>query len=203
MHLRVFDSFEIGTISLRSSLKAADEYRFLAYASHPLASTHTVLVETRSDSTEYARTKTDRGPQLTVLSLDLRFITSSGRYLSLLASKSTQLQNLLRYVQQVQAQIDIEWRTGQDLPSKYMRNINEALEEKCNCNFLTAAYHLLVTGNCYDPLKEFLVDEVGERVSRILTCCVAFLTTMDRVTSDGRRLLQRATRTYAVLPMSA
>ena len=45
-----------------------------------------------------------------------------------------------------------------------MRNINEDLEEKSHCDFVTAAYHLLVTGDCFEPLREFLVDQVGERV---------------------------------------
>ena len=198
IHLRIFDSFEIGTISLRSSLGASNDCRFLMCTSDPLSSSHVVVAETRLDIGKQSGQRTESVPQLQVLMLDLRFITSSGRYLSLLASKSTQLQNLLRYIQQIQLQIDIEWRTGQDLPSKYMRNINEALEEKCQCDFLTAAYHLLVTGNCYGPLKEFLVDEIGERVSRSVCRSLRKLINRRRVTNGGRKLSPPATRTYAV-----
>lgn len=48
-----------------------------------------------------------------------------------------------------------------------MRNINEDLEEKCHSDFVTAAYHLLATGDCSETLREFLVDQVGERVWKI------------------------------------
>jgi len=99
-----------------------------------------------------------------LLTLDLRFITKSGIYLSLLASKITQLQNLLRYIRQVQNQIQLEWKNAQDLPRRYIRNVNEDLQERCLSDFVTSAYHLLVTGDCFEPLKEFLVDQVGERV---------------------------------------
>jgi len=101
------------------------------------------------------------------MTVDLRFISNSGRYLALLASKSTQLQNLLRYIDQVQAHIIQEWKTSQDLPDKYMRNVNEDLAEKHHCDFVTAAYHLLVTGDCSETMKEFLVDQVGDRVSSL------------------------------------
>jgi anaphase-promoting complex subunit 4 len=64
----------------------------------------------------------------------------------------------------VQNQIQMEWKSAHDLPSRYIANANEDLEEKCNCDFITASYHLLVTGDCFPPLKEFLVDQLGERV---------------------------------------
>jgi hypothetical protein len=96
--------------------------------------------------------------------MDLRFITKSGRYLSLLASKTTQLQNLLRYIGQVQRQIELEWKNAQELPARFLRSVNEELQEKCQCDFITAIYHLVVTGHCFEPMKEFLADIVGERV---------------------------------------
>lgn len=149
VHLRIFDCFEIGSIQIASPVKSAP-CKILHHASHPLSSTHALLAET-SDS-------------LNLVTLDLRFITRSGRYLSLLAHKTTQLQNLLRYINQVQRQIELEWKNAQELPARYMRSVNEDLQEKCHCDFVTAAYHLVVTGDCFDPLREFLVDIVGERV---------------------------------------
>ncbi|KAJ5488290.1 Anaphase-promoting complex subunit 4 [Penicillium expansum] len=103
-----------------------------------------------------------RGP-LELVTMDLRFITKSGRYLSLLASKTTQLQNLLRYIGQVQRQIELEWKNAQELPARFLRSVNEDLQEKCQCDFITAIYHLVVTGHCFEPMKEFLTDIVGER----------------------------------------
>ncbi|KAL4934471.1 putative anaphase-promoting complex component Cut20/Apc4 [Aspergillus undulatus] len=145
VHLRIFDCFEIGSARFAYDGPCT----ILQHTSHPLSSTH-ALVSSTEDS-------------LRLLTLDLRFITRSGRYLSLLAHKTTQLQNLLRYICQVQRQIELEWKNAQELPARYMRSVNQDLEEKCHCDFVTAAYHLVVTGDCFEPLREFLVDIVGDR----------------------------------------
>ncbi|CAG8234328.1 unnamed protein product [Penicillium salamii] len=154
VHLRIFNCFEIGSFPVGSSPGVPDSCRILRHASHPLSSTHALLASPARGN--------DRGP-LELVTMDLRFITKSGRYLSLLASKTTQLQNLLRYIGQVQRQIELEWKNAQELPARFLRSVNEDLQEKCQCDFITAFYHLVVTGHCYEPMKEFLVDIVGER----------------------------------------
>lgn len=161
VHLRIFDCFEIGSCQIGTSIGSADQCTILRHASHPLSSTHALLASTASPSNGNPST-------LHLLTLDLRFITRSGRYLALLAYKTTQLQNLLRYISQVQRQIELEWKNAQELPMRYMRSVNEDLREKCHCDFVTAAYHLVMTGDCFEPLKEFLVDIVGERVRFIV-----------------------------------
>ncbi|GJP95507.1 anaphase-promoting complex component Cut20/Apc4 [Aspergillus niger] len=153
VHLRIFDCFEIGSLQVGGSIGYSGPCQILRHASHPLSSTHALLA-LAPEATSSA---------LHLLTLDLRFITRSGRYLSLLAHKTTQLQNLLRYISQVQRQIELEWKNAQELPTRYMRSVNEDLQEKCHCDFVTAAYHLVVTGDCFEPLREFLVDIVGER----------------------------------------
>ncbi|GKZ85710.1 hypothetical protein AnigIFM56816_011681 [Aspergillus niger] len=153
VHLRIFDCFEIGSLQVGGSIGNSGPCQILRHASHPLSSTHALLA-LAPEATSSA---------LHLLTLDLRFITRSGRYLSLLAHKTTQLQNLLRYISQVQRQIELEWKNAQELPTRYMRSVNEDLQEKCHCDFVTAAYHLVVTGDCFEPLREFLVDIVGER----------------------------------------
>ena len=121
-----------------------------------MSSTHSLLCSVSPTS--------PNSSQLSLLTLDLRFIAKAGKYLPLLASKVTQLQNLLRYIKQVQHQIHLEWKNAQDLPSRYISNVNEDLQEKSQCDFVTAVYHLLVTGDCFEPLREFLVDQLGDRV---------------------------------------
>lgn len=153
IHLRIFDCFDVGCFHVGSSLGSATNSRILLHAFHPISSTHSLLFSTENG--------------MRLITLDLRFITKSGRYLSLLASKITQLQNLLRYIKQVQAQIQLEWKNSQDLPGRYIRNVTEDLQDKCACDFVTAAYHLLVTGDCFEPLREFLVDVLGERVCNL------------------------------------
>ncbi len=157
-HISIYDCFEIGTFNLSQASSVLKDCEPLLHASHPYTSTHTL----------FARTKGASESHLYFIPLDLRFISNSGQYLSLLASKSTQLQHLLRYIHQVQKQIAIEWKTAQDLPSKFMRNINEALHEESQCSWAHAAYHLLVTGNCFPSVKEWLVNELMERVRTLI-----------------------------------
>ncbi|KAI4199117.1 MAG: hypothetical protein LQ346_002636 [Caloplaca aetnensis] len=106
---------------------------------------------------------TGEAEELQLVLFDLRLISSAGRYLSLLASKVTELHNLLRYVDQNQEHIFAEIKATQDLPSRFMRNIDESLSEKSDSTWVQAAYHLVATGHCYPEVKEWLVDEVGER----------------------------------------
>ncbi|KAJ9314359.1 hypothetical protein DTO271D3_5336 [Paecilomyces variotii] len=156
IHLRIFDCFEIGSFDLGSPDPVLKSCRPLLHAAHPMSSTHALLISTRGSESE-------KTTPLRLLTLDLRFITKSGRYLSLLASKTTQLQNLLRYIGQVQRQIQLEWKNALELPARFMRSINDDLQAKCHCDFVTGLYHLVVTGDCFEPLKEFLVDIVSER----------------------------------------
>jgi anaphase-promoting complex subunit 4 len=123
-----------------------------------MTSTHTLVIQSTSLAPEQGRT-------LHILALDLNFIPATAPYyLPTLASKSTKLQNLLRYLAQIQTQLAFEEKSAFDLPSKYLRNINESLSEHANgTDFVTAAHHLIVTGECIPQLREWLVDEVGER----------------------------------------
>ena len=154
LHLSIYNCFQVGTFDLATVSPQLKRCRPKLHASHPYSSTHALLVTSLLD--EHTST--------TFLPVDLRFISASGGYLSLLAAKSTQLQNLLRYVGQVCRLVEIAWKTSQDLPTKFMRNISEVLQERYQCDFVQAAYHLVVTGNCLPPVKEWLVDELSERV---------------------------------------
>ena len=151
LHLRIYDSFDLGMFDADRRDPRSD---IIGYASHPSSSTHALLF---SGSQE-------RKDEVILVPLDLRMITETGGYLSLIASKSTQLQNLLRYIIATQFQIYKEFATSQELPKRFIRNIEEALQEKKGCSFATAAYHLAATGDCYECMKEWLVDELRDQV---------------------------------------
>jgi anaphase-promoting complex subunit 4 len=181
VHLRIFDCFEIGSVSLISSMPTKSEScKLLHHAFHPMTSTHALVVKTTSLAAE-------QGPTLHVIALDLNFIPATAPYyLPTLASKSTQLQNLLRYLAQIQVQLAFEVKSAFELPSKYLRNINESLAEHANgADFVTAAYHLIVTGECIPQLREWLVDEVGERgLKRWEKSVLVGLETMRRIVHE-------------------
>ena len=158
VHLSIYDFFEIGSFNLRQASRGFQDCRPILHCSHPYSTTHSMLVSTRVGAHE----------ELVIVPLDLRLISNAGRYLSLLASKSTQLHNVLRYIHQVQRQMHSDFKASQDLPRRFIANIEESLYEKADCNWMQAAYHLVVTGNCHPEVKEWLVDQLGERV-RLLT----------------------------------
>ena len=149
LHLSIYDSFELGRFS-----SGNQRLKLLEHSSHPYSSTHALLF---SDGEA-------RNGKLCFVPLDLRLITETGRYLSLIASKSTQLQNTLRYIKAAQVQIYSEFDSSQDLPRRFIRNIEESLQEKNQCSFANAAYHLVATGDCYPTMREWLIDELGDRV---------------------------------------
>lgn len=101
---------------------------------------------------------------LHMVPLDLRLLSNAGRYLSLLASKSTQLYNILRYIRQAQKQMSGDFKASQELPSRFMGNIEETLQEQRRLDWMQTAYQLVVTGHCTHEVKEWLVDQLGERV---------------------------------------
>jgi anaphase-promoting complex subunit 4 len=153
VHLSIYDSFVVGLFASPLGSSHA-HYQLAQHASHQYYSTHALLMKSESVGIE----------NLCFVPMDLRFISASNGYLSLLASRSTALQNLLRYINQVQISMATEWQATQDLPKRFLRNINETLE-KSECNIVQAMYHSVATGHTFPAVKEWLVDELAERVS--------------------------------------
>ncbi|EXJ61800.1 hypothetical protein A1O7_02230 [Cladophialophora yegresii CBS 114405] len=157
VHLRIFDAFEVGTVDVRGVLPEGRAARAVRIESHPFLSTIFLVVEMAS-----ANGAGDSS--LHLLGLDLSFIPQTGLNLALVSKKATQLGNLLRYISQVQMQLVAEVKAAFDLPTKFLRNVNESLAEaEEGADFVFVAHHLAVTGDCDPKLKEWLVDEVGER----------------------------------------
>ncbi|KAJ5038336.1 uncharacterized protein L3040_007202 [Drepanopeziza brunnea f. sp. 'multigermtubi'] len=151
IHLSIYDSFELGTFVSPINIDGAP-CQLIRHASSGQLSTHALLMEPPSST-----------GSLYFVPMDLRFISVSSDYLSLFASRSTALNNLLRYIHQVQILMVGEWKATQDLPSKFLRNINETLEEKDDRNIIQALYHSVATGHTLPTVREWLVDELSER----------------------------------------
>ena len=179
MHLTIYDSFVVGSFSL-PKIAPGGLTQLIRHSSHSQSSTHSLLL------------KSEHSNSLYLAALDIRFISATSDYLSLLASRSTALQNLLRYIHQVQMLMASEWKSTQELPGRFLRNINETLEEKAKGDIVQALYHSVATGHTFPVVKEWLVDELAERVSfraEKIGCSVA---NSYRVSKDGRRLLSLA-----------
>ncbi|KAG9233604.1 anaphase-promoting complex, cyclosome, subunit 4-domain-containing protein [Amylocarpus encephaloides] len=150
VHLTVYDSFIVGSFQLPRITSGALS-RLIRHSSTNHCSTHSLLLRSSDPSALY------------LSFLDLRFISATSEYLSLLASRSTALQNLLRYINQVQSLMTSEWKSTQELPAKFLRSVSGDLKDKHECNIVQALYHSVVTGHNFPVVKEWLVDELSER----------------------------------------
>jgi anaphase-promoting complex subunit 4 len=159
IHLSIYGSFVVGSFKSPATNGALTSHLVL-HASHERYSTHALLMKS-SDSEE----------RLYFIPMDLRFISASNDYLSILASRSTALQNLLRYIQQVQILMVNEWKGTQELPARFLRNINETLGENENRDIVQALYHSVATGHTFPAVREWLVDELSERVRQLPIFC--------------------------------
>ncbi|KPI43848.1 Anaphase-promoting complex subunit 4 [Cyphellophora attinorum] len=164
IHISMYDSFVVGTVDAALALpKGFKGTRVIQDASHPFLTTHFLVLEAVKDG-PVRSSKLAPDLSLHVVALDLRFITQTGYNLPLLATKATQLQNLLRYLIQVSTLLSAEVRTAFDLPQRFVANISESLaEDDPAASFMTQAYQLIIMGTCNEKFREWLVDQVGER----------------------------------------
>lgn len=154
VNVKIFSSFEIGNVQLSSSLPGVDvkvQPKVIHQASHPFLPTQFLLIQHASS--------------LHLLRLDLNFIPqTSPHYLPVLATKATQLGNLLRYLAQIESQLSHEIKVAFDLPSRYLNNVTDSIKQQNpDADFRTEAWHLICTGESSEVMREWLVEEVGER----------------------------------------
>lgn len=166
VHLSIYDSFPIGIFKVPiklgptppSSQEMHGQFEMCLHASHPELSTHALLMRPHGK---------DKVKTLYLVPMDLRFVSHSPINLSLLASKTTTLQKLLRYMKQTQIHIVNEWQSTRELPTRFLKFIQEDLVkmESGPQNIVQALYHAMLTGHVYRPVREWLVDSIGDRVS--------------------------------------
>jgi anaphase-promoting complex subunit 4 len=154
IHLTIFDSFVIGTFPSPLKTSKTSRHQLIRHASHRHHAIHGLLM--KSTSTLVGG--------LYFVPMHLGFLTSERSDLSLLASRSSALQNLLRYIYQVQTLMAAEYQATQDLPMRFLGNIDETLAEHGDWTIAPALYHQVVTGHTLPEVKEWLVDELAERV---------------------------------------
>ncbi|RGP73650.1 anaphase-promoting complex subunit 4 [Fusarium sporotrichioides] len=154
IQISIYDSFIIGNFECPRVTPSLSS-QLILHASHPKVSTHALLFADKAD-----------GPtDVHLVPIDMPFIHSSPINLSLLASKLTTLQKLLRYLKQSQLHMQVEWRNTRELPTRFLRSIEGDLEslETGPRSVVSALYHLAVTGHAYEPVREWLVESLAER----------------------------------------
>lgn len=154
VHPSIYDSLETVNVHLPGGWNIQSTP--LLHASHPYSCTHCILMQTSSAASPQKKA-------VALVPMTLNFIPSAGIYLHLIASKTSQLQNLLLYITQTLQRTRTFFKHAQDLPSKFMMNISETLEEKGQGDLVTNLFHVACTGNCPPVMREWLVDELAEQ----------------------------------------
>jgi anaphase-promoting complex subunit 4 len=95
--------------------------------------------------------------------MDILFIQQFGQYLFQLASTSTRVQALLRYIKETVVALETEFKAMNDLAQRYVSIINEDVKKQ-GSEVSLEFFELLVTGVPSGVLKEWLVDVLTERV---------------------------------------
>ncbi len=173
VHFSIYDTFIVGTFEVGPPEACLQLRR---HASHPAMSTYSLLLTpTEADSRV-----------LHLVPVDLAFTRSFPVNLSLLASKTTTLQKLLRYIKQTQVHMLGEWQSTRELPARFLRSIQAELDEQDPAeirNIVVILYQGVMMG-CYPKVvKEWLLETIGERVSR-----AAFQQTRVKETDDHVRI---------------
>ncbi|KAI1824853.1 anaphase-promoting complex, cyclosome, subunit 4-domain-containing protein [Xylaria intraflava] len=159
IHISIYDSFVIGSFhyALPPSFGNQASLQLCGSASHIELSTHMLVFKPSTGNMDNT---------LYLVPIDLTFIYSSPENLSLLASKTTTLQKLLRYVKQVEVHMLHEWQSTRELPNRFLNSINETLREAeiyGEMDISQAIYHSVVTGHTFPEVKLWLVDQLAER----------------------------------------
>lgn len=170
LHVSIYDSFVIGgfrssafsrnSSAVSSQGTAAWDLQLCLHAAHPEVSTHSLLLRPPGD---------DKPRCLHLMTMDLGFVSYSPVNLSLLASKMTTLHKLLRYMRQTMVHITNEYQSTRELPSRFLNSIQQDLQQMKSgpTNIVQALYHTVLTGHVHPPVREWLVDSIGDRVRQL------------------------------------
>ena len=144
----------------RKALDSAREH--LLYTSHPQSPHHALLVASVDPADVGDATK---GYNRLSLSLfDIPLLSSGGSHLHLIVSRTAQIRDLCNYISYSILCAKADWSTHTTLPSRFMENINETLEEKGEGTLEQNLFHLAMTGSFTPTMLEWLKDELAERV---------------------------------------
>ena len=133
------------------------KYQAVQHAAHSSSSKHVLIFQSST---------VEKGQRLHFVALHLNFLDQvNPYYLSTLAAKITSLINLLRYLSQLSVHLSLELRGVFEVPHKFINNLRTTLSNIADGpnDVLLAMYQLVVTGVCIDEVRDWLVDEIGER----------------------------------------
>lgn len=169
----LYDTVNIGPITILDSTTGSN-YRTVLVNSHPFSCTLMLLVKSlgydHQDQAQGMVESTSLSDSVTYFALaplTLRAIRNHGSVLQLIAFKLTQLQNVSYYIEdvgEIARQLFLETRR---FPENRLELLDDQLKGEGHGTSMEALYQLAATGYCREALKNWLVDTVADRVSRV------------------------------------
>lgn len=133
----------------------------LMYTSHRRSKQHAILRAERDDEVTDGPNQSFKNLHISLF--DIPLMSSGGSHLHLIVSRTAQLRDLCGYISCSIVSAKSDWTTHTNLPSRFMENVNETLEEKGEGALEDNLYHLAMTGNFTPTMLEWLRDELAER----------------------------------------
>lgn len=181
VRLVIDDIVEVGLDNRRAS---GTPKEYLRYSSHPQSPFHTLLRAQPDQDEMHKGIKSYRDVSLSLF--DIPLLSSGGSHLHLIVSRTAQVRDLCSYISYSIICAKSDWTTNTNLPSRFMENVNETLEEKGEGTIEQNLFHLAMTGNFTPTILEWLKDELAERVRYHHTLSsMRLLLTVSRATKDG------------------
>ena len=131
------------------------------YTSNLRSPYHALLCATRDQEESSNDAKIYRNLSLSLF--DIPLLSSGGSHLHLIVSRTAQVRDLCSYITYSILCAKLDWTTHTNLPSRFMENINETLEEKSEGTLDQNLFHLAMTGHYSPTIFEWLKDELAER----------------------------------------
>lgn len=162
VRLVIDDILEVGLPS-RDDEEASGRIKdYLQYSSHPTSPYHALLCARPTD--DGAEASEIEYQDLSLSVFDIPLLSSGGSHLHLIVSRTAQVRDLCNYISYSIMCAKSDWTTNTNLPSRFMENINETLEEKREGTLEQNLFHLAMTGHFSPTILEWLRDELAERV---------------------------------------
>lgn len=157
----LYDDFDAGDYHLFATVM--QDAQITRHSSHIDSDCHSLLIRNTANGELSNETAAVEGG-LSLTLLQLNAVGQSSIFSEYVVQLTTRMTALVQYLLLSAASMRLAWSASQDLPKRFMSNVNESLaEEKQPSNLIQSFYHTCLTGDCPPVVQDWLKDQIGER----------------------------------------
>ena len=169
----IVDPIEMEAQIQMPSSSSEHSQSIVSFSTHPSSSCHAMVYAQRGDITSNENTERN-GSQLGFQIVSFDAYRNSSYFYHYITRKVRRLSYCADYLVHVSVLIRSAWKAAQDTTSRLMQHVRQELEQARRFDLDTALYHQAVAGNFLAPVKEWLSDQLQERVSHPSTRIMNF-----------------------------